>query len=600
VYWLNFVAHATLTGLSGYAQLSNIKLFNMKTKNSIWIPTMIFLILALLINNSCKKSSNNYSPGDATVLTTIDRTIVPDFVPVIPAVRIDDPANFAKYGYGTWHWGPGIPCQKRIDLMPSGYDYATVAQAAQLLRFFTITDIHITDKESPCQAIFFAPYAGENGISCYAPLMLYTTQMLDAAIQTINKLHKQKSFDLGLSLGDMANCSQYNELRWFIDVMDGQTITPSSGVQKPGTNNHYQDSFKAAGLDPSIPWYATLGNHDHFWMGSKPVDAKIQHALVGDSILQLGDIFNDPNAMTKKQFSTGTLDGSTEYGTIIGCGVVANMGTIPTVSPDQNRHAITIPDFMNQFGTTTSQPKGHGFIQTNPANQLGASYSFVPKSSVPLKIIVLDDTQDASEAPYEEGVYGHGELTADRYNWLMAQLKAGQDANQLMIISAHIPIGVAAQGSPMDWKPVLPGYSSEKDLIAQLQSFPNLILWVCGHRHLNNVTAFPSADQTHPENSFWEVETKSLREFPEQFRTFDIVRNSDNTISIITTDVDAETKTGSLAAIGRSYAIASNQIYKMYGQPLETGSVSYNAELIKQLSPVMQEKIKNLGTPVKK
>jgi hypothetical protein len=54
-----------------------------------------------------------------------------------------------------------------------------------------------------------------------------------------------------------------------------------------------------------------------------------------------------------------------------------------------------------------------------------------------------------------------------------------------------------------------------------------------------------------------------------------------------------ETADGSLAAKGRSYAIASGQIYGSVGQPLETGSVSYNAELIKQLSPVMIEKIKN-------
>jgi hypothetical protein len=50
---------------------------------------------------------------------------------------------------------------------------------------------------------------------------------------------------------------------------------------------------------------------------------------------------------------------------------------------------------------------------------------------------------------------------------------------------------------------------------------------------------------------------------------------------------------GSLAAIGRTYAIASNQIYGLFGQPLETGSVSYNAELVKQLTPGMKEKLKN-------
>jgi len=53
-------------------------------------------------------------------------------------------------------------------------------------------------------------------------------------------------------------------------------------------------------------------------------------------------------------------------------------------------------------------------------------------------------------------------------------------------------------------------------------------------------------------------------------------------------------KDGSQAAIGRSYAIASNQIYGLVGQPLETGSVSYNAELVKRLSPSMEAKMRTL------
>jgi len=37
---------------------------------------------------------------------------------------------------------------------------------------------------------------------------------------------------------------------------------------------------------------------------------------------------------------------------------------------------------------------------------------------------------------------------------------------------------------------------------------------------------------------FWEVENSSLRDFPQQFRTFKIVRNDNNTVSIFVTDVD--------------------------------------------------------------
>jgi hypothetical protein len=178
-------------------------------------------------------------------------------VPAIQKVRIDDPANFLKYGYGKWHYGPGLPFQKRFDLMPANYDDTSVKNSAKLLRFFTMTDIHITDKESPAQAIFFGKWAGSNAISVYSPLMLYTTHVFNCAIQTINGIHKsdkKNQFDFGIALGDMANSTQYNELRWFIDILDGGEINPDSGKKDdpiPGPNNDYQDKYIAPGLDKS-------------------------------------------------------------------------------------------------------------------------------------------------------------------------------------------------------------------------------------------------------------------------------------------------------------------------------------------------------------
>lgn len=57
--------------------------------------------------------------------------------------------------------------------------------------------------------------------------MMYTTHVLDAAIQTVNALHQKNAFDFGISLGDTCNNTQYNELRWYIDVIDGKVITPA-------------------------------------------------------------------------------------------------------------------------------------------------------------------------------------------------------------------------------------------------------------------------------------------------------------------------------------------------------------------------------------
>jgi hypothetical protein len=91
------------------------------------------------------------------------------------------------------------------------------------------------------------------------------------------------------------------------------------------------------------------------------------------------------------------------------------------------------------------------------------------------------------------------------------------------------------------------------------------------------------------------VETPSLREFPQQFRTFQVTRNSDKTISIFATDIDPVATDGSLVAIARSYAIAANQLFKIVQDPMPGGVV--NVELIKKINPDMQVKLKDLGTP---
>ncbi len=574
----------------------------MQQASTLRTRILVLFCFVVLLAGSCSKSDDNNNFTGSKVYTTLDRTLVPVPIPLFGSLTIFDAAKFDQYGYGKFTYGPGIACQKRIDLMPEGYTIESSKPVSTLLHFFTVTDIHLTDKESPCQTIFFYQLAGQGGIGCYSPLILYTTHVFNAAVKTINKLDDERSFDLGLALGDMANNTQKNEVDWFIRLMDGGLVTPSSGIQPTGTLPDYQQTYTAPGLHSHIPWYAVIGNHDHFWSGSKPVTTKIRNAYIGNHILQVGDAFSSISELDSNNFSMGTVDGTSRYGTVFGCGVVDQMGSIPDISPDPDRRTLSnVSDWINEFKTSTSMPQGHGFIQDNPNNLLGGCYSFIPKSDLPLKVIVLDDTQtDDEDAVGPDSIYGHGELTADRYEWLREQLKAGQDSNQLMIIAAHVPINVVPSGNPFTWRPVPGSYETETDVLRMLQGFPNLILWVSGHRHLNNVTAIPSMTPGAPENGFWEVETKSTREFPEEFRTFDIVRNSDNTISIITTNVDIEMEDNSLAAIGRKYAIASNQIYKIDPTTLPMGSTAYNAELVKQLTPVMKEKIRNLGKPFKR
>ena len=102
---------------------------------------------------------------------------------------------------------------------------------------------------------------------------------------------------------------------------------------------------------------------------------------------------------------------------------------------------------------------------------------------------------------------------------------------------------------------------TDASLLQTLHNYSNLILWMAGHRHINTVTPQPAPAGKGPEFGFWEVETASLRDFPQQFRTFEIVRNDNNTVSIFITNVDPAVQgQASPAAKSRGYAIGANRI----------------------------------------
>lgn len=657
------------------------------------------LVLGCIGNAEATTQVSGY-PIDTTVVKTTERMITftynkPSAAP--PFGKMPDPADpatspngetaltwaelnhvseYDRLGYGQWEYlNQPLSIIPRMDIMPPDYDASSIEINTKLVNFFAMTDVHLTDKEAPNQLIYLQEsnpgFAGPN-TSIYSGVMLYTPHVFDAAIQTANALHKKNPFDFFICLGDVCNSSSYNELRWYIDIIDGEVITPSSGAHLGADTVDYQKPFKAVGLDKSIPFYQTLGNHDHFMIGSFPVyESGLEDSYISDTIwsvpneLLTPEIAKFPALFDKNKlkdsslprFYQGVIDGSSLDGAIINSGAVKNYSTPPKVAADPNRRSLHRAEFIQEFFNTKTSPVGHGFnlVSSNPNFHLVpddekagfACYSFEPKSDVPLKIIVLDDTQREDDGSID--IHGHGFLDEARWAWLQAELDDGQAANQLMIIAAHIPIAVANMGTELEW---WMGSDGDKTatitnavdltgLVNKLQNTTNLLMWISGHRHLNHVKAFVSPDPINaPEKGFWQVETSSLRDFPQQFRTFEIFLNSDYTVSIEAVNVDPAIAEETPAAKSRKNAIAAQQIvhnnltavsanYQTLGKmaipPTDptrpqigdqaTGAdgvadpsiqfldltsqgipfnASYNARLFKQLSPAMKTRMQKM------
>ncbi len=594
--------------------------------------------------------------------TTLDKTVVP-VVPALQTPLPDQPtivpcqlSQYAQNGYGFWNvdpdgspGGPGFyyVCPSLTSTSTVMTNATLPSDAAMLLRFFTISDVHICDKESPARDIYYgANYpnlvnaAGQTvgDSSQYSGVILYTTHVLDAAVQTINALHKSTPFDFGIGLGDACDNTQFNELRWYIDVIDGKWITPSSGAHLGADTIDYQKPYQAAGLDKSIPWYQVMGNHDQFFIGSCKVNRKIRNALTGKNVLNIGLLSNVASpgaavwneAMNSTGYYMGVMNGEDEYGLLNGAikdGGEEGTINVTRVAADPKRRSLTASQWMAQFFNTTSKPVGHGFTKAN-VNAGFACYSFKPKAGVPVKIIVLDDTDKV-------GCGALAALDSKRFKWLVNQLEAGQKADQLMIVCAHIPINPYQRAPGTNYLPeVWAPYSkiSLDQLLETLHSYSNFVLWIAGHIHRNTITPQPNPNYPEAGYGFWEIESPSLRDFPQQFRRFQIGVNSAGNLSIFVDSVDTAVNGSVLytpgvtppPAISRSYTIGATEIFGAWsyhfakeslpspGIPYDViqqgpnmdplyGSGAYNAECqiqMGQLSPGLQIKLAKFGLPV--
>jgi len=393
------------------------------------------------------------------------------------------------------------------------------------LRFVQISDIHIVDEESPGRAVLMDNLVA----SSWRPHEAYSTQILDATLRTINRHHYsgmatgRGPVDFVIVTGDVTDNLQFNEVRWFMDVMDGQWVNPDSGALDGELRNiDAEDNpnlpFKAVGLAKDIPWYSAIGNHDATCLGNfhvvrtspDPVDWYAPQASVIAGFMGLGAMNPPQTALiptldqspavllaSEERIDPNTLQLRTDE-------LVA--GPIPA---DDNRHFVSKNRFIEEHFNTTTLPIGHGFDAT--CRNLGVPrYSVRPKRDVSIRLIVLDS---AGPDSVNDSVAASGAITTEQFeNFLKPEVKKAQDNKEYVIVFTHHP----SRGFT---KPVVSPTVPTSVFRSFLAGQPNVIAHFCGHVHYHEV------EKISGKYPYLEILTGGVIDYPQEARLIDLFYN---------------------------------------------------------------------------
>lgn len=406
-----------------------------------------------------------------------------------------------------------------------------------LLNVIHISDTHICDAQSPARVEYLDRYADPHHpaaaligslIGTYRAQEILTVQVLQSMIQTINRIDRAPvtgaAIDAVLITGDLTDNAQINELQWCATLLEGGTVKPDSGSTQrwegaggdryspffwnphgtpAGENDDFPralygypeipellDAVRAPLISPGIKHEVlpVHGNHDALLQGTVAPDQFLRDLAKSDL-----KIFELPDEEAFRALGNVTEVGPARYP------APGNPTLIP-VTADNSRDFVDSMAWNSHFSLYSNQGEA----------------KYWRKDFEQITLLALDTVN-----PF--GGW-QGSLDQGQMNWLRNQLDSLE--GRLVVITSHHPL----EDLFNDYTPHSEPRVSREEIEKLLVSKKQVIAWICGHTHRHRITYFGS----DPSQGFWQIETASLIDWPQQGRTIEIFINEDDQICIAT------------------------------------------------------------------